>query len=313
MSDSAPIEPAGDPAPESVAAPEPVVTAPVDDGEPITDDAAIAADIEASAVAIPDGERLIPESKLRNVAISYRNKLREAKQGSPDAARLQDELNRVTQQLNQMAPMAQAFHALQQAQQHQPPQQQQVPPENTAKLEKIAKTFDFYRGDGSPDLDRARDHLALVREEAQAASQESVAPLVGQSLKQQALRNIQHAKNTEIGGERVDPAIIDNLVAQIARQPKGMETLADVESVKHLWVNAFGQMKAMHAMQGGKPAPASEVAAQVTQPPPVVVTERSGGQAPNQQRQLSAIEKRAAKEAGLSEKAYTDMAKNMPW
>lgn len=310
MSDSAPVveQPAEAPPVEEA----PVVEAATPDPEPVTDDAALAAQIEATAVAIPDGERLVPESTLRNVAISYRNKLKEAKQGSPDAVALKAELDRVNAQLQQVTPMAQAFHAIQQAQQHQPQQPQQpAPVENTADLEDIARDFDFYKADGAPDLDRARRVQARTTKQAEAIAQQQMAPLVNQSLQERAATNIQRMKNTKLGNEGADPAIIDSLVAQIARQPNGMATLADPESAKHLWVNAYGQTQAMRALKGGQ-TPAV-VPAPVVPIPPALVTERSGGQTVSQPRVLSPLEKRAAKEAGLSEKDYLDVAKKMPW
>lgn len=314
MSDSAPLEPAGDaPLPE---APPDVVeqVAPPVDTEPITDDATLAAEIEAAAVVIPDGERLIPESQLRNVAISYRNKLKAAKQGSPDAVRLQADLDRANQQLQAVTPLAQAFQAIQQAQQHQPQQQQQPPPEDTSELQEIAKDFDFYDRNGAPDLDRARRVQARTMKQAEHMAQQQVAPLVHQSISQQAALNIQRAKNTKVPGSNdgADPAILDAYISRIKSQPNGMATLADGEAMKHLWVSAYGATMAQRALSGGQ-QPAAVVAPPVVTQAPPVVTERSGGQAPSQARTLTTMEKRAAKEAGLTEKAYLDMASGMKW
>src|ERR1041384_2697168 len=90
------------PAPEPVAQePEPqAVVAPiVQDDEPPTDDAALNQQIAEQAIAVPDGEKLVPESLLRNVAISYRNKLKEAKHGSPEALALKQQLDEVQAKL----------------------------------------------------------------------------------------------------------------------------------------------------------------------------------------------------------------------
>ena len=297
----------GDPTP----AREPEPAAVVDDGEPVTDDAALTAQIEATAVAIPDGERLVPESTLRNVAISYRNKIKEARQGSPDAARLQGELDRANAQIQQIGPLAQAFEAMQRAQ-AQTQAQQPPPPEDTRELHEIARDFDFYTAAGEPDLDRARRVKDRETRHAEQISQQQVAPLIHRSLQQQAAYNIARAKNTKLGEERADPGLLENLVAQIARQPNGLQTLADPEAMKHLWVNAYGQTQALKALRGGGTArPAAPPVAAAAAPP--LVLERSGGGSVGQAKALTTMEKRAAKEAGLSEKAYLEMSKNMPW
>jgi hypothetical protein len=308
-----PAAPVDAPAPDPVAAePEPqAVAAPVASDEPITDDAALNADIEAKAIKIPDGEELVPRSLLTNVAISYRNKLKEAKQGSPEALALKQQLDTVQAQLNEAAPLAEAFRAIRSAQPPQQQQQVQQPPaEDTSELMEIAKDFDFYTPDGKPDIDRARRVQARESRRAHAIAQQQTAPLVMHTLSGQAQQNIQLAKATKhpVTGKPADPAIIDRLVAQLQQQDGGLATLANRETMKHVWLNAY-------SLSTLSPDFAKEAAAPVVAAPPTpaLVTERSGGAIKQQPSGLSASEKKAAKEAGLTEKAYLDVAAGMKW
>lgn len=305
-------QPSGDPvAPpaEPAAAPEPVVeAAPVVSDEPATDDPALNQQIADQAIAVPDGEKLIPESLLRNVAISYRNKLKEAKQGSPEAVGLRQQLDAAEARLRESEPLAHAFRAIQQAQPQ--PVQPQQPVEDTSELTEIAKDFDFYRPDGQPDLDRARRVQARTTRQAEVIARQHNAPLVTHALSAQAQHNIARMKATAhpVTGLKADPRVIDAVVAQLARQDGGLATLANIESVKHLWSNAYTMSTFDPAF--GKETPAAPAAAV---PSPAVVTERSGGAAPASAKGLSASEKRAAKDAGLTEKQYLDIASGMKW
>lgn len=312
LSDSSPAAAVETPAePAAAPAPEPAVeAAPVASDEPATDDPALNQQIAEQAIAVPDGEKLIPESLLRNVAISYRNKLKEAKQGSPEAIALRQQLEATEARLRETEPLAQAFRAIQQAQPQQP--QQPAPVEDTSELTEIAKDFDFYKPDGALDLDRARRHQDRITRAATQIAQRQTAPLVTHALSAQAQHNIARMKATThpVTGLKADPRVIDAVVSQLAQQEGGLATLANIESVKHLWSNAYtmstfdpGFGKATAAAESAPAAPASAP----------VVTERSGGAAPVSAKGLSASEKRAAKEAGLTEKQYLDIAAGMKW
>ncbi len=319
MSDSAPIQEAVEQAPpsdepvESQEQPEPQQAQATDD-EPITDDPAINAAIAATSIKIPDGEELVPKSQLVNVAISYRNKLKAARQAAPDPAVAQ-ELDQARARLREAEPLAQAFRAIQSAQPQQQAQQQAEPTEDMGELEEVAKLFDFYKADGTPDLERARKANEITDRRATKKAQAQTAPLVQHTLTGQAHHNVARAKATmhPIDKRTADPAILDRLVAQIAKQPNGLATLADADSVKQIWLNAYA-LTTFQAQQAAAPQQQQQ-----DDPPPTqqrsapVFTERAGGQAPQQQKTLSTSEKKAAKEAGLTEKQYLDVAKNMPW
>lgn len=285
-----------------------VVAAPVHDDEPPTDDAALNQQIADQAISVPDGEKLVPESLLRNVAINYRNKLKDAKANSPEALALKQQLDAVQAQLNEAAPLAQAFRAIQQAQPQQQVQQQQQPAEDTSELVEIAKDFDFYRPDGQPDLDRARRVQARTTRQAETIARQQNAPLIQHTLTGQAQQNVARAKATlhPVTKHGADPGILESLISHVARQEGGLATLANPETVKQIWLNAY----ALTTLRG-EAAPAAVVKQEAVTPP--VVTERAGGAVAGQQTALSPAEKRAAKDAGMTEKAYLEVAKGMKW
>ncbi len=294
------------PAAEPAAVAEPVETPVV--AQPADDDAALDAQLEAQAIEIPDGDKLVPLSAVTTL----RGKLKEAKAGSAEAATLREQLAQANQQLQAAAPLAEAFRAMQSAQGQQQPQVQQQPiasVEDTAELEDIARTFDFYQADGAVDLNRARKHVALVEKHAASIAQKHVAPLVQHTLTGQMQQNIARAKATEhpITKEKVPAEIIDRLVSQIQQQPGGVRTLADADSMKQIWLNAY----TLHTLNP-KAKPAAIATAAVEQQAPLM-TERSGGQHVAAPKGLSASEKKAAKDAGLTEKQYLEVAAKMPW
>lgn len=303
---SAPVDPTPEPAPPpAVAEPESAiaeVVAPV----VLDEEAALDQQLEAQAIDIPDGDKLVPLSAVTNL----RQKLKDAKAGSADAADLRVKLQQAEQQLQATAPLAEAFRALQQAQQQpQAPQQPAGPTaEDTAELEAIARDFDFYKADGALDLEKAGRVQARETRRAAQIAQQQMQPLVTNSLQERAMHNLARAKatlhpHTKTGA---DPKILDQLVSRIAAQPNGLATLADPDSMKQLWLNAY----ALSTFNPQTSAPQAQAAA--PQAPPLV-TEPSGGFNPAVMKPLSDREKRAARDAGMTDKEYMDIAKGMKW
>lgn len=304
-------EPAAEPAAQAAPVAEPVA--------PADPEAEFDAAVEASAIDVPDGDRLVPLSAVTRL----REKLREAKAGSTEAADLRTRLEQAEGALREVTPLAQAFRAMQQAPQQQVVQQptiQQLPAEDTTELEDVAKLFDFYTPDGKPDIDKARKFNALADKRAEKKSQDAIRPYAEQSIQERADYNIRRAMNTRVPSKddpnevlEADPTVLKHLTDQIRQNPGGLETLANPEAVKQLWLNAVGQTQAMRSLGLlPKPQKAAPVQQQQQTTAPVV-TERSGGQVTAQPKGLSAAEKKAAKEAGLSEKAYLEVASKMPW
>lgn len=301
---SAPVEqPVADAPPADVAPDQPVeqATAPVAD----VDDDPLEPEIAAQVIDIPDGDKLVPLSALKGA----RTELKTLKQAAKDTPALKAALEQAQKQLEQTAPMVEAFKAWQQAQQYQPPvQQPQAPPvEDTTDLEDLARTFDFYKPDGTVDLDKARKVQAHTQKQAESIAQQYTTPLVTNVLEARVNENLGRAMATAhpVTGEKADPQILNALVQQIRQQPDGLKTLSNPEAMKQIWLNAYSLSTFKQ-----KPAAAAAPAKEAVAPP--LVTERAGGQIQGA-RTLSSLEKRAAKDAGMTEAEYLAEAKKMPW
>ena len=301
------------PVAETPAAPEPIAETPAPEpqaqaapAQPADPEAEFDAAVEASAIDVPDGDRLVPLSAVTKL----REKLRTVKQqqAQPDPALVQ-RLEQAEARAREAEPLAQAFRAIQQAQPQPVQQPVQQPAEDTTELTEIAKDFDFYKPDGSPDLDKARRHQDRVLRTAERVAEARTAPLVQHTLSGEAQRNLARAKATihPVTKQSADPAILDSLIAHVARQDGGLATLANPEMMKQIWLNAY----ALTTLRA-EAAPAVKPERQDAPPPPVV-TERSGGGNVTQPKGLSAAEKRAAKEAGMTEKQYLEVASGMKW
>lgn len=286
------IQPDAPPDPAVVASPDP------------PPDAEAAADVaESEAIEIPTGEKLVPLTALKGV----RGKLKETQARLTAAEAAREELAATRQQLAETAPLADAFRALQAAQQQAPPPIPQAPPVDTAGMEELARQLDFYRPDGALDLDRAAKFQAIIDKTADARAQQQVAPLVQQSARDKAAANIQKALRTihPVNGDAVDPQILQARFAQIAAQPGGIEMLADEQAVKELWLNSYGLYSLTPRQSTRPPAPV------VTAP---VVSDHSGGAATTATAPaLDDKDRRVAKEYGLSEAEYLKIASKMPW
>ena len=259
------------------------------------------ADVEANTIEIPTGEKLVPLSAVTNL----REKLKDAKAGGKEAASLREQLAASQAQNAQLAPNAEAYRSMLYMQSQQPvaPAAPAAPTGPDPELVEIARDFDLYTPEGEPDLHRAQKHLTRETARAERISQAAMAPLVHQNVTTQARGLIERSKATKHPqtGEGLDPAILDGLFRQIASQPGGLQTLADPEQMKHLWVYASGL----------SPAAAAQVTKEALPPP--MVRERAGGRTPDAAAPMSTSEKRAAKDAGMSEKEYLAIADKMPW
>jgi hypothetical protein len=293
---------------------EPVAETPVPEpqaapAQPADPEAEFDAAVEASAIDVPDGDRLVPLVPLSAVT-KLREKLRTVKQQQavPDPALVQ-RLEQAEARAREAEPLAQAFRAIQNSQPQQQAQPVQQPVEDMSELSEIAKDFDFYKPDGTPDLEKAKRHQDRVVRTAQTIAERQTAPLVQHTLSGEAQRNRARAQATvhPVTKQSADPAILDSLISHVAKQEGGLATLANPETMKQIWLNAY----ALTTLRA-ESAPAVQPDRRETPVPPVV-TERSGGGNAGQPKGLSVAEKRAAKEAGMTEKQYLEVASGMKW
>jgi hypothetical protein len=280
--------------PEQVAAP-----------EPVADEDQLEPELAAQVIDIPEGEKLVPLSALT----ATRKELKQHKTAAGRAAELEQQIQQLQGQIQQTSPVLQAAQALLQAQQQQqaPPQPQGPTPQQLAELEDYARDLDLYDKDGKPDIARAHRIKARTLADAQQIAQQAVQPVVDRSLSQDAQYMLARAKATKLpNGEAPDPAVLDQVVARIAKQPGGLKMLTQEDYVSQLWYHALGLTR---AMQGGT-APAQQAEPQA--PPPPIFSEKSGG-AGNPSYSLNTGDKRLAKDLGLSESEFAKQAASMPW
>jgi hypothetical protein len=287
--------------PEPVAAPEPVVEQPAAPAAPADpDDAALAA-LEAETIEVPVGDgsgKLVPLAAATTAREEAKRLRGEAKAAKEELDRLKGEFETAKALLQQQPPQA-------------PPQPQGPTPEQITELEEVARDLEFYKTDGSLDLDRAGRHQARILKAAQAIARQEVAPYQQQTAMSQAQALYQEAASMKdpATGETADPQIIKGIWNQIAAQPGGMDTLTNRQAVAVLWGQAINQTRWKQAQSGGAPRPPAPNAAATPLPPPVFVEASGGaGTAPV----MSAMERRLARDLGMSESEYLKAAEKAP-
>jgi hypothetical protein len=282
---------------------EPVETAPVEAPVETAPEPEEAVD---GSITVPDdlgGTVMVPLSAATTAR-------REAKTAKEEAKAAKEALAKIQGEWQQAAPYVEAAKAILAQPQAQPaPAAPTGPsPEEQRELEEVARDLDFYKTDGSLDLDRATRHQARVLKAAEKIAQQQVAPYAQQAKVNQA----QAVLNTVKGWvdpatkEAVDPTILTNLWNRVAQQPGGLETLANQEAAMFIWGQALNLTRWQKAQQGGGAAPAP---AQAPQAPPVFVETSGGG---GTQPSLSSMELRAAKDMGMSPAEYLKAAAKAP-
>jgi hypothetical protein len=288
--------PAEDPAP-------PPPPAPAEEAVEAAPPAAEPDAVEDDVIEIPTGEKLVPLSALTAAREKAKSERAEKNALAEKAARA----DKLEQQLQAAAPYIEAARAMLEAKQRPPaPAQPEGPTaDETAELQEIARDFDFYKGDGSLDLEKAARHQKRVASTAEKIAQQQSAPLVERTLSQDANYMLARAKATTLpNGDKADPDILDHLWKQIAAQPGGLQTLANQESVVHLWDKAYAATMRRKATQPAPKAPAE-------QPPPALFIEKAGGKEPRTV-SLTDGDRRLAKDLGMTEKQYQDEVAKMP-
>lgn len=274
-------------------------------------------DLGPDVIEVPDSSaeggivKLVPGSALRGARTELKEvkeQLKAAKAGSERATQLEQQVNALQGQIEQLRPIAEAYQAA--IQQPAPRTGNEPAPEERAALEEIARDFDFYKGDGGLDLEKAARHQQRTRVEAERIAKATVAPYEQQTADQRAVHHLQRALATEVNGVKADPAILKSLWSR----PELRASAATEEGAKHLLVQAIGM-----TILAGKGAPATGAtrnangqfaAAEI---PPPLHTERAGGRETAGDAPLSPSEKQSAKDLGLTEAEYLASARNAPW
>ncbi len=301
MSDAELLEPV---TPHDEPAPADEPAAPVAADAPVSEDADLDQMVEEQAIELPNGtDKLVPLAaveKARAKLRTARDQLAEAKKGSEKATELEGQIAQLQQQLSQVTPYAQAYQAALQAQQQEPAAPTR---EDLAQLEAVAKTFDFYKTDGSLDLDRAKTVQAMIDTGAERKAQAAVQPIQQQTVKSQSDAMLRNAKVTTLqDGTAPQPEILDWVWSQLDPSLTGTKAGAQ---------QAYTAAVGYATMLGKMIKPGGQTSTMKETLPPVLLTEKSGGRiaaGPT----LSEADKRDAKELGIPEKEYAESLARMP-
>lgn len=255
---------------------------------------------EPEVLEIPTGEKLVPLSALesaREKTKTVRAELEAVKAEAGKSAEQAAKIQQLEQQLQQLAPMAQAYQAALAAQQQQPPKPQEPTPEQTAELKEIAQELDFYKGDGSLDLDRAKRHQDRLMKMAADIARQQVAPFEQQTTVDKSVFMLQRALVTKTkDGTQPDPAVLREVWSRL--DPKLTST---PEGAAQAYSVALG-----HSLLLGKSG--AKAAEPIPEP---LHTEKAGGKdvAPVT---LSDRDRSLARDLGLTDKQYQEQLAEMP-
>lgn len=259
------------------------------------------ADDEPDVLEIPTGEKLVPLSALetaREKAKTLRSELETVKAEAGKSAEKDQRIAELQQQLQQIMPLAQAYHAAVQAQQQQPPTPAEPTPEETAELKEIAQELDFYKSDGSLDLDRAQRHQTRILKAAEKIAKQQVQPYEQQTTAQQSDFMLQRALITKAPtGAQPDPEVLREVWARL--DPK---LTATPQGAAHAFTQALGISITLGKVATPK---AQEVI------PDPLHTERAGGKTTSEVT-LSESDRRVARDLGLTDKEMLAELGKMP-
>ncbi len=214
------------------------------------------------------------------------------------------------------AQLAQAQPVMQWAHQHKPvvdfiqshpellsPRPEPAPPPAGAdpQLTELARALDYYKADGTPDLDRAARFNSIIDTRAEQKARAMVAPVAGTLLNQQSERNWQSAVSEKLpGGHPINVHLLADAWRAVAGYPNGAQILADPRAVKVI-VNTVK----MEQMESGGAFPLSHPAAPGRPP---VATEGQG--APPRSRVVMTDTERAIVGGRMDDKKYSELTKD---
>jgi hypothetical protein len=266
---------AGEPIPEPVAA-----GAPEPDG-----------DIDLNAVDVKD------EARIKGLIGELSRKRAENKtlrQQAEKAAQLEQEL---AQSRPYVDFLRNNQHLLQP---QQPREEKPAAPEADPDAVEAARLMDFYKPDGQPDVERGARWLALQDKRAGRVAEQRIAPTVQQSLQDKANANYQMLRNFALpNGEKLKSEIVDGIWTMAAREPNGLQTLANPDSVRALALLAIGAQSLGTPTQPAAPAK-----------PPVVTEAVVGRGALSPAVRLSGVEERTIAQRGMKPEQYAALTKN---
>lgn len=264
------------------------------------------AEEEPEVLEIPTGEKLVPLSALTGAREALKAAKAERDALKADASKSAEKDARIaelTQAIQQLQPKAQAYDAAVDAQSRQPQKPAEQTPEEKAELEEIARDLDFYKGDGSLDLDRAQRFQAREQKRAERIAAATVAPFEQMNTAQQSNYMLQRALLTKApDGSQPDPEVLRTVWERLDRR-----VTSTPEGAAQAFSVALGHSALLGKLKGGKAATTTTE----TIPPPLE-TERAGGKETPSEISLSDQDRRAARDMGMTDKQYIEELKQMP-
>lgn len=179
------------------------------------------------------------------------------------------------------------------------PQQPRVeapaPPEADPDLVELARSLDYYKGDGTPDLDRALRHQAIIERQATKIAQRMVGPVQQNADQQRAAANWQQTVATKLpNGQPIDQTLLANMWRTLPPAYTADPRVAAV--VRDLTIAE--QMR--NSPLPNQPAP----------PLNAPLHTESMAAAPRASKPLTEIERLVTAARGMDEKTYGTLTKN---
>lgn len=217
----------------------------------------------------------------------------EAKAAKEQAARLPQ----LEQQIAQLQGSVQTFQQLQQ--QLRQPQAPAGPIDADPDLIELARSLDYYQGDGTPDVARAAKHAAIIERRATRIADQRMAPLQQQNARTQSAANYQAALQIQ------SPQGLKPQVATLNWMWQNLppEYTADPRVAQALPALALG----LEALQGnGSRLPAAPAAP--ANPP--LHTEGLSGSPARRANAITDAERAVLNERGMSDEKYLKHTKD---
>ena len=241
--------------------------------EPPTDDDPDALDIQ--------GQQVVPVGVVKNL----RGKLRDANAVLAQVPTLQ-------QQIAQLQGQVQTFQSLQQTLQ-QPPAPQGPTPDDPELVE-LARSLDYYKTDGTPDIARAVKHANIIQRYVTQGTQQAMQPVQQTLAQQKSQANFYNVVNqANQAGHQLDQQALWNvwqtLPAHITADPGAAATVL----ASFIGAQILGKPR--------QPAPPGR---------PPLVTENVGNAPPRATAPVSDATRQVLKQRGLDEKTYNESTKD---
>lgn len=169
------------------------------------------------------------------------------------------------------------------------------------QLTELARALDYYKTDGTPDLDRAAKFNTILNARAMEQARAMVDPIAGSILHEKSEQNWRAAVSEKLpNGQAIDVSLLTSAWQDVLRYPNAGQILADPRAVKVI-VNTVK----MQQLESGGQLPAQPAAP--NQPP--VRTEPQGAQ-PRGPRNVMTDAEKAIVGSRMDDKKYHEYTKD---